>query len=98
MTNFVPMNDICQGPAELVLAHTVCRFLINEDLSPQPQGAQEFLSLWPDVGKNETILMQCNSHTDGGEENLRGGEVVRLVNTIGHGHDICLRFFLFMRT
>lgn len=92
------MNDICQGPAVLVLAHTLCRFLTNEDLSPQPQGAQEFLSLWPDVGKNETISMQCNSHTDGGEENLRGGEVVRLVNTTGRGHDICLRFFLFMRT
>lgn len=85
VTNFVPMNDICQGPAVLVLAHTVCRFLTNEDLSPQPQGAQEFLSLWPDVGKNETISMQCKSHTDGGEENLRGGEVVRLVSTTGHG-------------
>lgn len=74
------MNDICQGPAVFVLAHTVCRFLINEDLSPQPQGAQEFISLWPDVGQRETVSMQCNSH-------IRGGEVVRLITSTGHGRD-----------
>ena len=44
--------------------------------------------MWPDVGQRETVSMQCNSHIDGGEENLRGGEVVRLMTSTGHGRDI----------
>lgn len=60
-----------------------------------PEELRSSLACGPVLEKNETISMQCKSHTDGGEENLRGGEVVRLVSTTGHGHDTCLRFFFF---